>query len=59
MSDILRKVYGLKIFKNSVLRKIFRPKRNHATKDHGKYHEAFQNLYSSLNRTATPVFHAA
>jgi hypothetical protein len=46
----LREEHRLRVFENRVLRRIFGPKRDHATGDWRKLHnEELHNLYSSPN----------
>jgi hypothetical protein len=46
----LREEYGLRVFENNVLRRIFGPKRDEGTEGWRKLHnEELHNLYSSQN----------
>jgi hypothetical protein len=55
-SLILRDKYGLKMFDNRMLRRIFGPKRNKITGDWRQVHnEELHNLYSSPNIRAIRV----
>jgi hypothetical protein len=46
----LREKYRLRVFENTVLRRIFGPKRDEVTRDWRKLHnEELHNLYSSPN----------
>jgi hypothetical protein len=50
LSLILREVHSLRLFENRVLKRIFGPKRDEATKRWRKLHnEELSNLYSSKN----------
>jgi hypothetical protein len=46
---MLREEHRLRVFKNSVLTRIFAPKRNEVTGDWRKLHEKLHNLHSSPN----------
>ena len=49
-SLILREERRLRVFENTVLRRIFRPKRDEVTREWRKlYNEEFNDLYSSPN----------
>jgi len=49
-SCTLRKVHGLSVFENRVLRRIFEPKRDEATEEWRRLHkEELYDLYTSTN----------
>jgi hypothetical protein len=45
----LRKKYGLRVFENRVLRRIFGPKREEVAGGWGRLHNEINNLYASQN----------
>jgi hypothetical protein len=49
LSVLLKKVYVLKVFKNRVLTKIFRPKREQVTAGWRSFKMRGHEFYSSLN----------
>ena len=49
VSLVLREEHRLRVFKNSVLRRVFAPKRDEVTGEWGKIHEELRDLYSLPN----------